>query len=87
MQKPPKVKQIKFKINTSDHDLRVKIRNAERQLAKGHHVKFTIEIRGRIASLLTKREITEKLEDIIKPYKKINTWSKGDNYYALVKAK
>ena len=86
-QKSPKVKQIKFKINTSEHDLNTKIRNAERQMAKGHHVKFTIEVRGRIASLLTRKEVTEKLERIIEPYKKINIWSKGDNYFALVKAK
>jgi len=48
---------------------------------------FSIEVRGRQSSLLNKEDILEKLNLIITPYKKINIWNKGDNYYALVKKK
>jgi len=87
MDKKLKIKQIKIGINISDHDLKNKINKADKLINKGNQVKFSIEIRGRQSSLLNKEDILKKLNLIITPYKKINIWNKGDNYYALVKKK
>ncbi len=53
-----KVKEIKFKPNTDDHDVETKMRHAREFLSKGNKVKVTCTFRGRE---MAHTEIGEKL--------------------------
>lgn len=53
-----KVKEIKFKPNTDDHDVETKLRHAKEFLEKGNKVKLTCTYRGREMAHI---EIGEKL--------------------------
>ena len=86
-QKVLKIKTYKIGVNISENDLNTKIKKAEKDMAKGHDVKFHVMIRGRQSNLMSKEDIEDMLDSIIEGYKKINVWSKGDNYFALVRKK
>jgi translation initiation factor IF-3 len=40
-------KEVKFHVNTGEHDIRVKAKQIERFLKKGAHVKISVYFRGR----------------------------------------
>ncbi len=42
-----KIKNIRIRLATSEHDLETKIKNAGRFLKKGHKVRIEIQLRGR----------------------------------------
>lgn len=68
MQHQVKVKEVKIKPNTDDHDVDVKLRHAKEFLAKGNKVKITCTFRGRemahpeIGEALIKR-MCDELQD------------------------
>ena len=82
-----KIKTYKIGVNISENDLNTKVRKAEKDMEKGHDVKFHVMIRGRQSKLMSKKDIEKMLNSITEDYKKINVWSKGDNYFALVRKK
>ncbi len=56
-------KEMNFKINTAEHDLKVKINHIKKFLFKGHDVKVVVNMRGREKS--QPATAREKLESIL----------------------
>lgn len=61
--KVPVLKEIKFHINTEDHDIQTKVAHIRRFLEKGHSVRVSVDLRGRFKNYL--QLACEKLESII----------------------
>ena len=61
--KIPSLKEIKFHLNTDDHDVQTKVGHIRRFLNAGHPVKVSVELQGRFKNYL--KSATEKLESII----------------------
>ena len=49
------LKQIKFGMNISDHDLSIKVNKALSLLSKGHKVKYVLELRGNTRNFTRER--------------------------------
>lgn len=67
-----KLKEVKVKPNTDDHDLETKLRHARDFIAKGNKVKITCTYRGREMAhpefgLRVVQKLCEKLADIAAP--------------------
>jgi translation initiation factor IF-3 len=67
-----KVKEIKVKPNTDDHDLETKLRHAKDFIAKGNKVKITCTFRGRemahtVFGVQIVKKMCEDLADIATP--------------------
>jgi len=56
------LKEVRISFNISDHDLETKKRQVKKFLAKGHHVRLTMMLRGR--ENIFKKEASERLQDV-----------------------
>lgn len=61
--KIPVLKEIKFHLNTDDHDIQTKVAHIRRFLETGHPVRVSVELQGRYKHYL--QSAKEKLESII----------------------
>lgn len=46
--KTPKLKEIRLSVNIADHDLNIKVNQADKFLEKKHQVRFTLKLVGRM---------------------------------------
>lgn len=68
-QKAVTIKEIRMSVRVEEHDIQVKVRNAEKFLKQGHRVKLTIRFRGREMAYTSQgREVlldfAKRLEDV-----------------------
>lgn len=56
------LKEVRISFNISDHDLETKKRQVKKFLARGHHVRLTMMLRGR--ENIFKQEASERLRNI-----------------------
>jgi translation initiation factor IF-3 len=82
--KQPKIhlKELKFHVQTDDHDLNFKIKHARNFLERGDRVKITIEFRGReISHIDLGRSMMDRVLDGVKDLAMIETKPKleGNN--------
>lgn len=81
-QKKQELKHIRIRLNTGEHDVLTKLKNAEKFLAKGHKVRTEIQLRGREnvhRDLAYKKlqEFVEKIEIKIKAEQNIKKSGRG----------
>ncbi len=60
--KQKELKEVRISFNISDHDLETKKRQIQKFLAKGHHVRLTMMLRGR--ENIFKKEASQRLQEI-----------------------
>lgn len=81
------VKNIQVKINTGDHDLALKARNASKWLAEGHRVKVELFLRGRskyMEEAFHKERLDRVLALIDEEYQIAEPMKKGPKGPALI---
>ncbi len=84
------VKEVKVRPNIEDHDLNVKIRNAQKFLTNGDKVKVTVVFRGReITHSELGRQICDKISDALSEYSVIEKKPKveGRNMIMILTSK
>jgi len=76
-----KLKKIRLSPNIGEHDLRHKLKNAQKFITKGHRVQFDMYVGGRAVLLYDTKKL---MKEMLAEFKVINIWEKGKSTYALV---
>jgi translation initiation factor IF-3 len=68
------IKEIKFHLNISDHDLETKHRKVKEFLSKKYKIKYVLELRGRNIGKMD--QARQKMSDNLKDFEGLATWDK-----------